>query len=479
MSKALILFLISLNAFAENHILFMGGGSEPEELETTIFDDEVKLMGRFLEKHKKTWKGEVSFNGGHSETEKHLAEGVLKVTPPNRPFTEKNFLDLIAEYERKIESGEIKSGDQLLVYITTHGAQKTDKEQTHKIGMSGKAATELDNLEGADLVSLDVLQGLITKAEQKGVKLGLMDFSCHSGAALALKNPNTCIITASGPNHFGYTSWGERFARNMWKGKNLEEIFLETFVDRWEPSFPMISTDTGVELQDELYELLTPYLHYWKKNDGNEKLSEFLETQIEKNQCEEADAKFSQLVKLTTDLESVFKSNKDELRDLRKAITEYHNFQKKMKDDLKKFGLVDLKTKKEKICSDRSDQSDSISITVCTEWTIENLMTLKFDDLKKHYLEMAEKAPTESQKDWYLASVENVEKARIRKEEILKENSSYAQYLDYYKNFEKLDDKTWELAMNVSKEIQKVYSFMYKEKAKKDKKSNPCKSFVL
>jgi hypothetical protein len=354
MSKALIILtlLLSLSAFAENHMLFMGGGAEPVNSETTIFDDEVKNVGSFLNQYKKNWKASVTFNGGHAKTEQILNDGVVKVAGPNKPFIEKNFQEMVEEYEKKIDNGDIKPGDQLLVYITTHGAQKTEKSgKSHEISLSGKEATNLNNLDGADLVSMDKLQGLIDKAAAKGVKLGIMDFSCHSGASINLKNPNTCIITASGPNHFGYSSWGERFARNMSKGKNLEDIYLETFVDRYESAFPMISTNSGVAIQDQLYDLLTPYLHYWKPNANHEKLSDFLNAQVEQNKCEEADLKFEQLTKLTTDLEVVFKKNKDELRDLKKALTEYHEFQKKMKEDLKKFNIQELKEKKENICA--------------------------------------------------------------------------------------------------------------------------------
>lgn len=477
MSKALILFFITFNAFAENHMLFLGGGSEPQELETTIFDDEVKLMGTFLEKNKKNWNAKVSFNGGHTKTEEYLRDGVEKVAGANKPFTEQNFIALLEEYEQKIDSGQIKSGDQLLIYITTHGAQKTEKEQTHKIGMSGKGATDLNTLEGADLVSMDQLQVLITKAEQKGIKLGVMDFSCHSGASLALKNPNTCIITASGPNHFGYASWGERFARNMWKGKNLEEIFLETFVDRYETAFPMISTNAGVAIQNQFYELLTPYLHYWKPKVHHQKLSTFLEDQVTKNKCEEADANFEQLAKLTSDMEAVFKKNKDEFRDFKKAITDYHNFQNKMKDDLKKFDINALKSKSEKVCVDYAESDDDLVIQSCTTYTMENLLNMNYENLKKFYREKAAKDPKEAA--WSAASIQKLEKAEALKDKLLAENPGFLQYQTYYKSFPELEKKSWDMALKVSTELQKIYPILYKEKAKADPAPNPCKNFVI
>lgn len=477
MSKALILLLLSFNAFAENHMLFLGGGSEPEELETTIFDDEVKNMGTFLEKNKKTWNAKVSFNGGHAKTEEFLKDGVEKVAGENRPFTEKNFLDLLEEYEKKIENGEIKAGDQLLVYITTHGAPNSEKELTHKIGMTGKGATDLNTLDGADLVSLDKLNTLIAKAEQKGVKLGVMDFSCHSGASIVLKNPNTCVITASGPNHFGYASWGERFARNMWKGKNLEEIFLETFVDRYESAFPMISTNAGVALQDQFYEMLTPYLHYWKPTAHHQKLSTFLENQVEKNKCEEADAKFEQLTKLTIEMEAIFKKNKDEFRDFRKAIADYHAFQKSMKDDLKKFDLTTMRTKKENVCVDYAESDDDVVMKSCTEYTMENLLNMDYEAMKKFYREKAAKDPKETQ--WSAASIQKMEKAEALMNELLAANPGYQQYLNYYKTFPELEKKSWDMAVKVSSELQKIYPILYKEKAKADPAPNPCKNFVI
>lgn len=476
MSKALVLLLLSFSAFAENHMLFLGGGSEPQDKETTIFDNEVKTVGSFLERNKKTWRAQVSFNGGHSKTEQYLREGVEKVAGPNRPFTENNFAALIEEYERKIIDGQLKRGDQLLVYITTHGAQKTDKEQTHKIGMTGKGASDLNTLEGADLVSMDRLQDLIKKAELLGVKLAIMDFSCHSGASLALRNPNTCVITASGPNHFGYASWGDRFARNMVKGKNLESVYLETFVDRYEVAFPMISTNTGVALQDRFYEMLTPYLHYWKA-EGSQKLSGYLEKEVEQNKCEEADARFEELTGLLTQMEGIFKKNKNDFRDLKKAIAEYHNLQKKMKDDLKKFDLVSMRTKKEKICVDLTVGENSVSTKSCTEYTVENLLNLDFEAMKKYYREKAEKDPKEAV--WSAAGIRKMEKAEELKNQLLAGNPVYQQYQNYYKSIPDLENKSWNMALKVSSELQKIYPVMYKELEKSNPAPNPCKDFVI
>jgi hypothetical protein len=41
---------------------------------------------------------------------------------------------------QKIESGEIGSGDQLMVTIDTHGAKKSNNVKTHKVAFAYNAA---------------------------------------------------------------------------------------------------------------------------------------------------------------------------------------------------------------------------------------------------------------------------------------------------------------------------------------------------
>ena len=196
----LITFLSTTSlAYAENHLLVLGGGGEPKK-DSTIFDNGINNFGENLKKS--NWKYEVSFNGGHKKTESilqmHYSAGVAPITN----FTQDNYAILIENYKNKILKGEIKSGDQLMIIISSHGAQRIPGDLTHSISASGGTALDLNKLSGSKLVSLDKLQEIVRLTNDRGIKLGLVDLTCHSGTTLALKNnaPNTCIVTASGPD---------------------------------------------------------------------------------------------------------------------------------------------------------------------------------------------------------------------------------------------------------------------------------------
>src|SRR5690349_12376650 len=147
--KLLIISLLALNStitFAENHLLVFGGGGEPQG-ETTIFDSGMETFGKNLKKA--NWRYEVSFNGGHRNTEKILSNNFPSPVIPNTDFTDVKFEKLLIDYKEKILSGTIKSGDQLMIIINSHGASKDSNSETHKISAKGGAATDLNNLQGS------------------------------------------------------------------------------------------------------------------------------------------------------------------------------------------------------------------------------------------------------------------------------------------------------------------------------------------
>ena len=53
----------------ENHLIFLGGGGEPEGAQTTQFDGSVEALGTFFQDNKKNYKTLVNFNGGHIKTD--------------------------------------------------------------------------------------------------------------------------------------------------------------------------------------------------------------------------------------------------------------------------------------------------------------------------------------------------------------------------------------------------------------------------
>jgi hypothetical protein len=114
----------------------------------------------------------------------------------------------------------------------------SENEKGHKISVNGKASSDFTTLSGNKLVSTNQLQGLIDIANKKGIKLGIVDLSCHSGASIALANPQTCIVTSSGPKHFAYSNFPCYLINNLEKDKSLEDEFLQTMMDSNDIAFP-------------------------------------------------------------------------------------------------------------------------------------------------------------------------------------------------------------------------------------------------
>ena len=254
---------------------FMGAGGDPAG-DTTIFDKVIQTLGRFSSETTNDWKTTISLNGGHKSTEALISKRFTKADNTGA-FTEKNLNDMIADIESKLQDGRLKSGDQLMLLIDTHGAMKTSKEKTHSVALSEGAASELKGLSGAHIFSMDKLQKIIDLAAEKGVKLALMDFSCYSGNTLSLLGNNlnkACLISASGPNQYSYiegldpirsfpsSSFSGKFVESLKAGKNLEELFLTARKGTSDPDFPMISTVEGRETNDFIYNWISPFLNY-------------------------------------------------------------------------------------------------------------------------------------------------------------------------------------------------------------------------
>jgi hypothetical protein len=483
----LLLLIASTHAWARSkHAIIMGGGGEPKRT-FTIFDREIENFKDFIKKDS-AWKVSTTYNGGHSSTEKILSDGLVKGSV--QPFTEKSYDEMLKVYENKILKGEIKKGDQLLVYISSHGAAKKEGDKTHQISTSGGVATDLTTLEGSKTVSLDKLQDLIDLANQKGIKLGVLDFSCFSGNTLALANPNTCIISSAAPDNFGWAghnTFSDRFTMAMAPGKSLEELFLHSFADRGDISFPMISTSVGQEIQNELYELMSPYLYKWNQKKSLDNLMPHLENQVIENKCGEADESYKKILAFSDQAEKIitsrpfgfsfFKGSK-EFEEFEEAVTKYYELQDRMRDDLTKLHLPFVKTKGEKFERFCSSVKEKITYEFCAKWTINNLVSMDFEENRK----LLEKQLKD--KDPYnvaraRAGLENLKKGEARKEEILKDHPEFERYHRYYKELPTLVDKTYEMALNVSQKTQVIYKKLYEERSKNQNEKNACKDFIL
>lgn len=471
----LTLLISSLTWAGEKYMAVMGVGGEPGNKETTIFDDELENMSGYLSRAPDT-NLVLSLNGGHSKTEEIISEELERQNVKNTPFVEASFDSIIADYERKIQNGQISNGDQLILYISTHGARQIGDEKSHSIALTGGEAVNLNNLKGARTVSLDKLEKLITLAEQKGVKLGILDFSCHSGNSINLHRPNTCIISASGPDHYGYAVFGETFAARLLRGRSLEDVYLKTLESREEPSFPMISTPQGIEIQNELYKKLGYYLYSYSDDVNQDKLAERLENELANNRCEEANQDFNDLLLTISNMRSLAQSSRDRKRydSLTRALQDYHEFLNEIKEDLSKYDLPALK-KKEKFCTTRIYSSD-YSSDQCQEWTLQEILRSDFqaeiDVMNNHY-----KDATGSTLSWKNAYTQNLEKAKARQVEFLLQNPQYAELKNFFKNRDGLKTETWSKASKVAEAFRNIYLKEYKSRT--SSAPNPCRDIVL
>lgn len=248
--------IMSSQAYSANYFSLMGGGGEPEG-EATIFDEwvnEIKPTQKL-----KSWKIRASYNGGHAQSELMLKKDFSKHSKPT-PFSRENYNKEIDQYIERIKNGSIKRGDQVFIQIASHGQKQSGGESSHGIALSdmgGKFPWRK-----TDFASLDNLQKLIDVSERAGVKLAVADFSCYSGGLQGLRTTNTCLISSTSVEDYGYggvNSFPYKFNNMLKEGKNLEELFLEARHDSHTPEYPMISTDEARLVDKFLYPKLTSF----------------------------------------------------------------------------------------------------------------------------------------------------------------------------------------------------------------------------
>ena len=350
---SLSLVSISSNLQAANHVLAFGASGEPTciegstniknqkpKCESTLFDTNISQLSHSL-KSIPSWNYDVSFNGGHKTTEELLKTNFKKSTP----FDAIEYERLLGEYIEKMKSGAIKKGESLVVVIDTHGAERSNGQKTHLVSAGYGELKDLNSLSGSTLISLDQLEKLISVSKEKGINLGIVDLSCHSGATMALKKnaPHACIVTSTGPDHYGYgggDTFGKFFLGNMRPGMTMEKAFLEARARSIYPDYPMISTDEGLSIFHEMQNLISPFLKYQNETEG--KLVLALKAQAENPTCHYVD-QFESLMKLILDLKKVSDKTMNSKLDLfQDKIQQYFKLQKSLYQSASQLGLSEL-----------------------------------------------------------------------------------------------------------------------------------------
>lgn len=459
----LFMLFFSNQSFAgERHLLLLGGGGDPEQVldgggnlvqaPSTIFDRGLSAMGSYLKAN--PWQSEIRFDGGHSQTEEILS-GQFPNSKSKGPFTVDSYRKMIENYEERILSGDIRPGEQLMVIIDSHGAELADGENTHQISV------------GRSTRSLDSLQSLADLAKLKGIKLAIMDMTCHSGSTLKLANDNTCVVTASGPNHYGSNTFFESFVANMKPGKSIEDVFLKTRESLDSPSFPMISTPTGLKLNQSLYQAITPFLYY--TNDGG-KLSYYL--QSEGISCLERIEPATVLINQIEQLQATLNDGRLNTSNLAQLVRSYSDQQEKIIATVKSWNLQNLKKIETFKCQIEAGQFDYT-------WK-EILLVVSSSEGRLNWLNKEAKiATTAKDRTAVQEQINCLQKVIVKGKEIQTLHPELLTYVAKYTELIKGLGHTYDLAFRIADAENKFYYASYESLAKKDETPNACKDFKL
>jgi hypothetical protein len=465
---ASLLIPIAPRSMASDSLLFMGAGGEPASNPSTIFDNTFIGLNNYL--MNSSWKYDISFNGGHSYSES-LRDQFFRGASSKDNFTEKSYDKLLSKYKDDIKSGKIKPGEKLLIIIDTHGADKEtgSSELTHKIAVNTR------DLKSSETVSLDELKVLTKLAKEKGIKLGIVDFSCHSGHSLSLADENTCVITATGPKHFGYSSFSDNFVKEMKTGGSLEDVFLRTRAKEKYASYPMISTPEAKNIYNDFYPALIPYLYYYDQNPSQEKMTKYLIEAANDPQCPR-DAQMSELQKKIELLQKTALKNIPEVETIKKLFTEYKAQQDQYIKFLKASNSKDLlKTERVWGISNAGRYNYTYGQTLTWREIIETDFETSIEKLENvlKYPDTPEAdAKNKAKLGFYKDGLEKQKK-------LLRKNPSLVKYKEEFKNYKDFLDESRLMANKIAQNERSLFSSLYDELKKDSKESNPCRDFSI
>ncbi len=455
-------FLLITNlVFAETssrHFVYLGGGGDPAG-ENTIFDYKVPKLGDYVRRSGMD-STTVAFDGGHSGTEL-LVRNNFSGNVSN--FTTQTFENTIASYEQQLRSGTIPRGGQLMVVIDSHGAEPFSSQATHNVSTTGGAATNLLSLAGSRSVSLDRLQTLSHLAQEKGVKLAILDFSCHSGASLPLANTSTCVISASGPRTFAYggsstSAFSNAFINRMGPGKNLEEVYLEARRNSDDMAFPMISSPEGMKAQGQIYPILMKYLNAHELS--SDKFGPEIDLSVSTNSCIQEAQEVETLINLSRQLE--LSQANSSLEGFRSALTGYADYRRTLQTRLGSTGQLNMR----EVCGTNND---------CHQVSERDILAMNPGQMITQYQNELTRAWTAEAKararNWiaYYQSVQRIQGELARNR--ISGNSGLNQLV---KTFPEITRITANLARQVAIESRKLYSAMYRPD-----QDNACRQFNL
>lgn len=496
----ILLFSFSTPCVAENYISLFGGGGEPAAKPTTIFDGSLDKFGEFTAANAGKWKYTISFNGGHADTDKKM-QTLFTDAQSKQDFKPDSMQLAVKAYLEKIESGQITSKDQLVIMINTHGGEKTDASETHLLTAgASKEQIDLRNLKGATgLVNMDDLKKLTEAANRKGIKLAIIDFSCHSGNSLSLANDKTCVISSTGPNHYSYPNFASDFISQMKSGKTLEQVYLDTRRENKDNAYPMISSPAGRETTSQLYSALTPFSYTdGSAEQGGNRLSEYIENAAAKPQICDPNEHLSSFNKQLAHLRAVLGSEKDpaieaEIKILSDLVNERSKKIKEKVEIAKRLGAKEfLASEKTKISAvgvynaKRVPLDHSFTLKDLLETNFDRIIASQEDEAQRKILKAI--APGggrqyDEEIAQYNASADLHKQAKAKQQELI---AKYPNLKKYRENFRDAmadlskDSASYYEAAKIAAQERKIYEMIYKKSAENNKsKPNPCSEIVM
>ena len=436
-------------------------------------------MGQSL-KGLPNWSYDVSYNGGHKKTEEILKTGFNKSTP----FDAIEYERLIGESVEKIKNGTIKKGESLVVVIDSHGAERTNGNKTHLIAAGQGELKDLNTLSGSTLVSLDSLEKLIEISRVKGINLGIVDLSCHSGATMALKKnaPHTCIVTSTSPDHYGYggeETFGNYFLQNMKPGMTMEKAFLAARTKSVDPDYPMISTDEGMSIYQEMQTLLSPFLKYENANEG--KLALTLNAFAQNPSCHYVD-QFESLIKLIDSLKRVSDLVlQNKLMLFKSRIQKYFQLQKSLYDSASQLGVDQLK-KVEKFNAPVFLLGKKIE-DFSREFTIEEIISGKHDESVVSMTENINKEKSKKPIDQiYIGKLEAsksiFQQLHTRQKQLLNQYPFMKNSLEHLKKISRDIGNSKEMSTEIAKLEKGIFDDLYKKRQSLNFE-DPCRKITF
>ena len=499
MIRALILTLMihlwvnwvapSVGWAASQHVLYLGGGGDPANRAGTIFDEGLKELGRYLTSSQST--SEIRYNGGHPESEAILK--AFKTSPDSRgPLTPDSFQESIQRtyktYLEKFKSGTIAPGDQLLVIIDSHGAKRDSKEVTHSIAVSKRApGTSVDNLPIETTQSLDALKGLVELAKASPLKLAIVDLSCFSGTTQSLVNlgasapDQVCIVSSSGTEEYGYTSFSRNFQAAMKPGASIEDIFLSTRSTDPLGAFPMISTPAGREVAQRLYELFRPHFRWYRAADtpGGDPIDNLSEDLIkEARTCEREPSNISDLIREIERLKRGTASQLLNTSHLETLLRQYEQRRSQAVAGFRRAGFSPDLDRSEDFSVEVAVAGKTKKIKERVKYSWEQLATLDFDSILAVFHKDLQKAKDPESRASSQSYLEGIKKAQARKNELMLSRPELIEFEARKKQVMAGLVDTAALVTQIVAEERKIYQALYSDLSNPPK-TNACNDFKL